>query len=155
MGMSIKNLFKKPAAVQTVNDQATDIQADSSPTGQLSPKKNTAKVKPPKPDQATGVSIFYGFTIRKLYIDKKWYFCLEDIMPLAKYDNPKSDLDKLNETAEFHETFEKVAKEIDGVSWVSSKAFMELWPLIRSAEHMIPGSFPDWLKSISELPPAS
>ncbi len=126
------------------------------PLEEVSPTSQPAEpVEEKTEDDQQKTSTFYGVDIRKFYTNKVWYFCLEDILLLAQYDNPQIDLSKLKENAEFKKVFDKVSESIGDTDCVSYEGFIELLPLIRNGEHMFPGPFPDWLKGISELPSTS
>jgi len=102
---------------------------------------------------------FYGNQIRKYYLDGDWYFAIEDILPLAQYDDPLGALESFKKKEESKKTFDKVVKEIrdsdNVVECVNYGGFMELLPILRSEEHMFPGPFPSWLEDTSKFPYAN
>lgn len=124
-----KFISKKPASVKTEEDKPA--------------KKITGEPKGPY------IATFYGVEIRKYYEDGKWYFSIEDILPLGQKNPPLASLDKLKEKEEFNAVFEKVVKVIDNIPCSGAKGVVEIVNLTGAS---FPGPFLRWIEETATFP---
>ncbi len=95
------------------------------------------------------IAIFYGVKIRKYYAGGKWYFSVEDLLPLGQMDPPLKSLPKLREEEEFNKVFEKAVKIIDGIPCAGAREIIEMVDLTKAA---FPGPFQRWIEETAGFP---
>lgn len=94
-------------------------------------------------------STFYGVDIKKYYDNGKWYFSIEDILPLGQKNPPLQSLDKLKENEEFNKVFEKAVKIIDNIPCSEAKGIVEIVNLTGAS---FPGPFQRWIEETAAFP---
>ena len=87
------------------------------------------------------IATFYSVEIRKYYEDGKWYFSIEDILPLGQKVPPLGSLDKLKEQEEFNKVFEKAVRIIDNIPCSGAKGIVDIVNLTKAS---FPGPFQKW-----------
>lgn len=132
-----KFISKKPAPAKTEEDKPIR-QVQSEPA-----KKIAGEPKGPY------IATFYSVEIRKYYEDGKWYFSIEDILPLGQKNPPLESLDKLKEKEEFNAVFEKVVKVIDNIPCSGAKGVVEIVNLTGAS---FPGPFSRWIEETATFP---
>lgn len=95
------------------------------------------------------ISIFYSVEIRKYYEDGKWYFSIEDILPLGQKDPPLGSLDQLKEEEEINKVFEKVVRVIDDIPCSGAEGIVEIVNLTGAN---FPGPFIRWIEETATFP---
>ncbi|KKQ25051.1 MAG: hypothetical protein US40_C0004G0089 [Candidatus Roizmanbacteria bacterium GW2011_GWC2_37_13] len=133
-------------------------------TAKTSDKKTIAplpkKISKPKTLLAQGESVFYGYNIRRLYVDDHWYFFLEDVLAVGGRLGLEEILAKLKDSKEYKDSFQKyvlslktvVDNEVKIVDCIDAEGFLWILPQVRSDKRVFPGPFPDWLKETEQLP---
>ncbi len=151
---------KEPAAVQVEKSPESTTVQSNEPTASLPPEPVLSKEEDKVIPHNYQISTFYSQDIKKIYKDGVWYFALEDILLLVHIDSPNVFISKLKEKTEAKKVFAKDSRQIElvdndetkQVDCITYEGFMALLPLIRTTDNIFLGPFPDWLKSVSEIP---
>lgn len=91
---------------------------------------------------------FFGVEIRKYYLDGKWYFSLEDLLPLGQKDPPLGTLEMLNGKEEFNKIYKRVVTLIEEVPCSDASGSMEI---ARATKALFPGPFYRWIEETASF----
>lgn len=109
------------------------------------------------------ISEFGGKQIRKFYLKDSWWFSLNDILALNAIpnsqeviDNIKTQLSPKKSVKEDAELFKTMMFYEDGIElaldYVTHETFKtKVLPLLQAQDIILPGSFPEWLKEVSQF----
>lgn len=177
MGISLKNFFNNSSNSLPVKEPEKPVEQPQlkkallrGSGGKFISKLPTVvsepKIKNPTvetiPENATPqLSVFYGQTIRKFYLDDTWFFSILDILTLAKIINPAVYVNEIEQNPEQKKFYSQIIKIIicakedgtkENLECVAYDGFIQLLPIMRSKETMFPGPFPEWLQEVSKTP---
>lgn len=117
-------------------------------------KPVTQAPPPVKNSNDVEVVSFYNQDIRKFYSGNKWYFAVEDMLPLTGMNasTTKDYLDKIKNSSEHKKVVAGIITVVDSIDCIDIDGLTTLLPILRETKNIFPGPFPDWLKNISTFP---
>jgi hypothetical protein len=95
------------------------------------------------------VANYYGVQIRKYHDGEKWYFSIQDFLPLGEADPPRKNLEILKQDETFKEIFMKVVKIIDEIPCADSKGTVEI---LKAVGAVFPGPTFRWVEETASFP---
>jgi hypothetical protein len=120
------------------------------PNGKFISKK--AKKAAKKKERASLVKVplnvtFYGREIKKIYDGQNWYFCVNDIIALAR---PPLGQEIIKRKKNFSQVQKRVAQTFSDIIYADAPGCLEL---IREVDAVFPGPLARWLRESSKMPP--
>jgi hypothetical protein len=148
----------KPAPIRGPRGRfVSSKKTESASVKKPSTKPISKSARPEEPSFPTPtVSTFYTKDVRRFYVNKKWYFVIDDIISLAAADslNQKINLGDPDKLADIRKKIaqEFTYKDNSGEYTVEAAEASDLIEMIPYVRGLYPGPFRRWLNEVANLP---